>query len=300
MRAVIYGLPKSGTTYLFSLLAEAMTAHSPLVECFEPKTMAPDGTLTRGDGMSWPPAEHLLAKILYADANQKSGWNGADAQAAFSIYDKKIFLVRDPRDRWISGFFYRWFHLHLPDSEDFYRALRLTEHKERHPEEVPFYQLHSSDPAVLETWAEGYKAGLDALSDFLTSLALDGWFILHYEDLVDKNWAPLEAYLGFSLSADHGIRPSFKHVSRTNAHSNWRRWFTPDDIAFFKPVFGPFLQQQGYDGEDWVVEKVRTLPSSEGSAYMHRLFHHPNGPHALPLPLRGRIKKWIKKYLGKA
>ena len=300
MRAVIYGLPKSGTTYLFSLLAEAMTAQAPLVECFEPKTIDSDGTLRRGDGMAWPPAAHQLAKILYADSNQKSGWNGPEAQAAFAGFDKKIFLVRDPRDRWISGFFYRWFHLHNPDPEAFYRALRLTEHKEKHPDEVPFHQLHSSDPYVLQTWAAGYKEGLDALSDFLTGLAQDGWFILHYEDLVDKNWAALEAYLGFSLAADHGIRPSFKHVSRTNSHSNWRRWFTPDDEAFFKPVFGPFLHAQGYNADDWQLETVQELPAAEGSGYMHRLFHHPNGPHALPLPWKARLKKILKGLLGRA
>jgi len=300
MRAVIYGLPKSGTTYLFSLLAEAMGQQAPLVECFEPKSIEPDGTLRRGDGMAWPPAANQLAKILYADAHQKSGWNGPDAQAAFAGYDKKIFLVRDPRDRWISGFFYRWFHLHNPDPAAFYRALRLTEHKEKHPSEVPFHQLHSSDAAVLKDWAMGYKQGLDTLSDFLTGLAQDGWFILHYEDLVEKSWTDLEAYLGFKLAANHGIRPSFKHVSRTNSHSNWRRWFTPDDEAFLKPVFTDFLTAQGYDANDWTLESVSELPSAEGSAYMHRLFHHPNGPHALPLPWKARLKKFVKGLLGRS
>jgi len=42
------------------------------------------------------------------------------------------------------------------------------------------------------------------------------------------------------------------------------------------------------------------LPAAEGSGYMHRLFHHPNGPHALPLPWKARFKKFLKGLLGRA
>ena len=133
MRTVIYGLPKSGTTYLFSLLAQAMSRDKKLVESFEPRSKDENNRLHRHDGQFWDESENMLVKILYADANKNSGWEGAQAKKSFDYYDKKIFLIRDPRDRWISAFFYRWFYRHNPDKKDFERALRNF----KYPKKVP-------------------------------------------------------------------------------------------------------------------------------------------------------------------
>ena len=70
MRTVIYGLPKSGTTYLFSLLAQAMSRDKKLVESFEPRSKDENNRLHRHDGQFWDESENMLVKILYADANK--------------------------------------------------------------------------------------------------------------------------------------------------------------------------------------------------------------------------------------
>ena len=90
MRTVIYGLPKSGTTYLFSLLAQAMSRDKKLVESFEPRSKDENNRLHRHDGQFWDESENMLVKILYADANKNSGWEGAQAKKSFDYYDKKI------------------------------------------------------------------------------------------------------------------------------------------------------------------------------------------------------------------
>ena len=296
MRTVIYGLPKSGTTYLFSLLAEAMGRNKNLVESFEPRFIDDNNRLHRNDGQFWDESDNMLVKILYADANNKSGWEGDKAMKAFDSYDKKIFIIRDPRDRWISAFFYRWFHRHNPNPEDYKRAYELSKSKENDPAGIPFYKLLSSDSIFLKRWAADYRKNLEILSDFINTMRTRGWFIISYEDIVDENWTMLENYLGFSLESKHGIRPSFMHVSRTKSYGNWRRWFTPEDVDFFSPIFNDFLKDQEYDSEDWYLENTNSLPSAEGSEYMKRLFYHSNGSNIETISILEKIKKVIFKY----
>jgi len=296
MRTVIYGLPKSGTTYLFSLLAEAMGRNKNLVESFEPRFIDDNNRLHRNDGQFWDESDNMLVKILYADANNKSGWEGDKAMKAFDSYDKKIFIIRDPRDRWISAFFYRWFHRHNPNPEDYKRAYELSKSKENDPAGIPFYKLLSSDSIFLKRWAADYRKNLEILSDFINTMRTRGWFIISYEDIVDENWTVLENYLGFSLESKHGIRPSFMHVSRTKSYGNWRRWFTPEDVDFFSPIFNDFLKDQEYDSEDWYLENTNSLPSAEGSEYMKRLFYHSNGSNIETISILEKIKKVIFKY----
>ncbi|CAI8372983.1 MAG: Uncharacterised protein [Owenweeksia sp. TMED14] len=294
MRTVIYGLPKSGTTYLFSLLAEAMGRNENLVESFEPRSKDENNRLHRSDGKFWDQSNNMLVKILYADANKKSGWEGDKALTAFNYYDKKIFLVRDPRDRWISAFFYRWFHRHNPNRQDYKRAYELTKSKESDPRSVPFHTLLSTDSNFLKSWSNDYRQNLKTLSDFINVLREKGWFIIRYEDLVDKKWIGLENYLGFSLESKHGIRPSFMHVSRTKTYGNWRRWFTTEDVNFFSPIFNDFLLEQEYNSQDWDLEITNSLPSAEGSDYMKRLYNH--GLNIQPTSILKKIKKFIIKY----
>ena len=188
MRTVIYGLPKSGTTYLFSLLAEAMGRNKNLVESFEPRFIDDNNRLHRNDGQFWDESDNMLVKILYADANNKSGWEGDKAMKAFDSYDKKIFIIRDPRDRWISAFFYRWFHRHNPNPEDYKRAYELSKSKENDPAGIPFYKLLSSDSIFLKRWAGDYRKNLDILSDLINSMRTRSWFIISYDDIVDEIW----------------------------------------------------------------------------------------------------------------
>lgn len=287
MRTVLFGMPRSGTTYGFSLLSEALRAQGEVHEVFEPNRLE-HGYFHRLDGMKWPDRDQTLVKILYSSP-EMHGWSGEAAAEAFAHYDKKVFLVRDPRDRWISGFFYRWFYVHQPDPAEFARAYALVRAKEARPGSVPFHRLHADDAEALARHAADQKHKLDELSAFLDRLRADGWFVWHYEDLVDRNWASLEAYLGSALKGEQDLRGNFRHVARSQAHSDWRRWFTDEDVDFYRPVFEGYLAAQGYDATDWKLDYPASLPAKQGSDYMYGLFHHPRGPHALPVPWSARL-----------
>jgi hypothetical protein len=294
MRTVLFGLPRRGTTYGFSLLSEALRAQGPLREVFEPNRLE-DGQFHRLDGMVWPDQDATLVKILYSSP-EMHGWSGDAAAQAFAHYDRKIFLVRDPRDRWISGFFYRWFYVHQPEPAEFARALERVRAKESDPASVPFHRLHADDEASLRAHASEQKHKLDELSAFLDRLRAEGWFIWRYEDLVDGKWDELEAYLGRLLPRTTEVRGNFRHVARSQAHSDWRRWFTDEDVSFYRPVFHDYLTAQGYDADDWGLEYPSQLPARQGSEYMSGLFHHPRGPHALPVPWSARATARVRTW----
>lgn len=283
MRTVLFGMPRSGTTYGFSLLSEALKARGEVQEVFEPNSLT-QGTFRRMDGLVWPDSESTLVKILYSSP-EMHGWSGHDAADAFAHYDKKIFLVRDPRDRWISGFFYRWFYVHDPNPDEFAEAHKKVRAKEGKPDSMPFYRLHSDDPRELTEHAAQQKAKLDELSAFLDRLRQEGWFIWHYEDLVDRRWSAVEDYLGIPLLGESDLRKNFRHVARSQVHSDWRRWFNDADVEFYRPVFQDYLAAQGYDPGDWKLDYPSALPAAQGSDYMLGLFRHPNGPHAVPVPV---------------
>ena len=70
MRTVLFGMPRSGTTYGFSLLSEALKAQGPLTEVFEPNKLE-NNQFHRLDGMVWPDADATLVKILYSSIQKK-------------------------------------------------------------------------------------------------------------------------------------------------------------------------------------------------------------------------------------
>lgn len=292
MRTVLFGMPRSGTTYGFSLLSEALKSKGSITEVFEPNKLE-NNAFYRLDGLSWPDSDDVLVKILYSSP-EMHGWTGAAAMDAFRHFDKKIFLVRDPRDRWISEFFYRWFFVHDPDPEEFKKTYHRVRAKEQNPTAIPFYKLYSDDEAVIQNQARIQRAKLDELSLFLDQLRHEGWFIWHYEDMVDRKWEAIESYLGFSLSGEEALRGNFQHVARSQAHSDWRRWFTAEDVHFYHPVFHPYLNAQGYNADDWELTDQPKLVPKQGSEYMLNLFHHPNGPNALPVPWYRRAVSWLR------
>lgn len=273
MRILIYGLAKSGTTALHIRIKQAMESdlNAEVMEVFEPVKRNGDD-FVKLDGTSFPLAEHTLIKALMPTV----AGNGATPESMlqdYSDFDKKIFINRDPRDRWISGFFYRWFHRHRPDEKEFERALRLTQFKEKNPSDVPFYALFSTSPARIASWKERQKNQLAGVDSFIDEATSRDWYILKYEDFMDGKLDELEDYLGLKISSKDAEDQRFSHVARSKGYGSWRRWFTPEDVEMYGDVFNPFLEKHGYDSTDWKLNVPTSLPSSEGSEYMYKLFH---------------------------
>ncbi|WP_160153830.1 sulfotransferase family 2 domain-containing protein [Microbulbifer sp. ALW1] len=270
MRVLICGLSKTGTTYLAEKVKRSLEDYLGRVvqEVFEPKSIEiTNGGLYYGhktyQKLSKP---EEVVKVL-AD----SGPSSESIIAAQNFFDKKIMIVRDPRDRLISGTFYRWHSGHNPDPEKFHRSLRLTKHKEKNPEDIPFMFLFNQNPIFFcpgkADFGASYRSALRLMDD------LDNdWYIIKYEDIVDGNLSGLGEYLGLNIADKVSVSAGRARVARSKSYGNWRTWFTEVDVNYFKPIFKEYMERNGYDFSDWELSKVSELPSKEGSEYMLKIY----------------------------
>lgn len=272
MRILIYGLSKSGTTILAAMLKSSLEKHlgTGVQDVFEPHQLVEEG-----------------GKYHYIDATGASIAESAPAEVVKTLidagispeqvlehagrFDKKIFIVRDPRDRLLSGMFYRWHASHNPDPERFERAYRLTQHKESHPRDLPTMLLWNQNPANFPQISKRMANTCGGVIDFLDS-ADDDWCVVKYEDLIDGKLDALEEYLGIPVLKKASVSKNRSRVVRTKSYGNWRVWFTEEDVNFLRPAFKRYMQYLGYDYADWQLESCDSLPCEQGSEYMLRMY----------------------------
>jgi hypothetical protein len=60
-------------------------------------------------------------------------------------------------------------------------------------------------------------------------------------------------------------------VSRRKAYGDWRHWYTEEDVAFYKPVYLPYMELIGYDRDDWTLSSEPVIESEYASMYIKGL-----------------------------
>lgn len=254
MRALIVGEGKSGTTALLRSISAVLDGPA---EMFEPELMTADDL--RPDPL-------VVKKLLL---NWKAAEN--DLIAAF---DKRVFIVRDPRDRLISHLLYDAYNkADQLDDDAREKWLYLLRRKTRNPQGVSV--LH-----MINTWwrlsradlVSHYVRALDRSTGFHRRIG-DQFHTLHYEDYVDSKFDDVDSYLGLSLSTGV-VQENETRVARSSTHGEWRSWFTPADIEVFRPLSHEWLRKHGYDHRDWdLVESNEPLDSSTTVDYVEGLFN---------------------------
>jgi len=260
MKILIYGQPKSGTTALTYKIANALGNSTQVI--FEPKSR--NREIETG--------ENIVTKCLFGlPPHPVTPYEIME----YSDYDKKIWIGRDPRDIFISGFLYRWYHRHKPNEKAFNRVLERVKLKEKNCKSIPFYLLHRyrTDGKALspEELKLCHQKISKALSDFIKDLD-SGWFILKYEDMVDGNFVKLNQYLGFNVRDEAEVPEKLTRVARSKSYGNWRMWFTKEDVEFYRDLYTEYMQLMNYDINDWEILDNETLPPELGSEYMKKLF----------------------------
>ena len=296
MRVLVVGMPKSGTTLVYARLAAARG--------LDPDRPGPTAFFEPQPKTNWP--EGSTAKALLVDpvggvgsrvAEPFSGWNGEQTLEQGRRFDLPILLLRDPRDRWLSAFFYRWLYVHRPEPADFRRALRLTQHKELFPSDLSFSDLACPRGMAKEQWVQDLARRVDRLRQLEAEARQNGWAVVRYEDFRRGDFSALEG----RIPADWNLTPTgsqsanFSHIKRTQGAENWRRWWLPQDEALLRPVWQEALEAWGYEqGGPWEFSPSPVLLPSEGSRYMAGLYHHENGPHATGKQQWDKLKRKIK------
>lgn len=285
MRCLIVGTAKTGTTALLYGVAQAMGAQT-VVHMEE--RIAPRQPL--------PP--QLAAKVILEHER-------ADELAAFGAgFDRRVLLVRDPRDNLVSRLLYTaGTQRELLDDPAYLRTFAtLLQRKQREPAKLPLLQLPPlGRPSV---FLSKTCAANRALADFAATAAAaehGQWFILRYEDLVAGRLEALSAYLGVTVQGGASVAAEYQRVARTKGAGDWRHWFTDDDVVCFRPLLAPLMAALGYP-DDWTLAPAPQIAPEHSWQYFERLVrerrqHYGLAPLDLPAPeqqrapRRGRISK---------
>ncbi|MEQ9618060.1 MAG: hypothetical protein RIG61_02675 [Deltaproteobacteria bacterium] len=276
MKVLIYGIPKTGTTILTYKISSALGESTQVI--FEPKV--------RDKSIEKP--GNIVTKCLFG-FDPSEWYTTPETIEDYYNYEKKIWITRDPRDVIISSFLYQWFKGHDPQKESFKNALEAVKMKEENPNSIPFSVLDrikingmTLNTDELKNYHTKMNSDMFNLINkitryrFISKILKRDWFIFKYEDLIDNKIEKLNEYLGFSIDDEADIPKKFGRVKRSKAYGNWRDWFTPEDVEFYKPLYHEYMQLVNYDTNDWRLNDNPVLSPELGSKYMEKLFYGEN------------------------
>ncbi len=262
MKILILGLGKSGTTAMVYKVAGGL-----------PNCQAFSGGKP---GKYLGDFENAVYKHTYEERKGKS-FELYREHLRKEHYDRKIWMARDPRDAAVSRMLYRWHRGYYGKRKQYEAHLNLVLKKEQDPRSVPFYEIcrytgYDGCPRDKDAVFEEEKVRYLRMRAFVESLE-DDWFLYRYEDMVDKNFDALNAYLGFETQSDAEVPSGTgkEKVVRKKAYGDWRHWYTEDDVAFFKPAYIPYMEIVGYDCDDWNLSEPPIIEPEFSSQYMQSL-----------------------------
>ncbi|MEP7292050.1 MAG: hypothetical protein ABI835_09710 [Chloroflexota bacterium] len=254
MKIVIFGAYKSGTTGLFYKIKNSMPTEPRVL--FEPAEYTPE-----------PFESAVLAKVMI-------GYPPPSKYETFLGFDKKILLVRDPRDWLVSGllFIIQQQATIYNDDAKVAHLLELFRQKENDPHRISVHDLldevyMASENHHLSEMRSWFVEEYDWL------LAFDGkigdHFRLKYEDFVDDKLDALAQYLGLKLHGKAVVEAVHNHVPRSMRHGDWRNWFTEQDVNYFKPIFEAYMRKYDY-ADEWALAQQPQIAPEHSTGYIER------------------------------
>ncbi len=287
MKVMLLGLGKSGTTALLYKLAAGL-----------PGCQAFSGGRP---GKYIGDYENAIYKHTYEERKGKD-FDLYREHLEKVHYDRKVWIARDPRDVAVSRMLYRWNRGCVVHRRQFRAHLDLVKKKEADPLSVPFYEIcryagHHGWPSDMQSVVDEERVRYKHMHDFTGSLG-DDWFLFTYEDMVSRNFGALNDYLDFEVQDDKEVPDSTgkAKVVRKKASGDWRHWFTEDDIELFRPVYLPYMELMGYDGDDWMLSSSPVIEPEYSSLYMQSLIQRVAVDTARRL--KGRAQRLLSMKVG--
>lgn len=226
MEVVIAGPAKSGTTALFATIRGAL--EPPVRELFEARRFepAPDDRY-----------RSTLAKVLI-------GRPGLVDYASFDGFPKKIGIVRDPAGLAGSVALYSFFTAPLVTSDRVDRLLELLRRKEADPGSVSFLRAVRGGSLPAPACGPSGSAHPHRVvprphdHDHRVLRRPVGVPRVHLRSVRARR-ARARGGLPGTAAGPAEDDPRVARVARTRAAGDWRNWFTPADMDFFRPLLLP-------------------------------------------------------------
>lgn len=274
LKILVMGHAKNGTTALFFKIRNSILRERPL--CFMRSLFEP----FEYDTAQEKKFDVVLAKVLLYQGNWLIRYASNPLRhrvdyECFNHFDKKILIVRDPRDRIVSHLLFvireSSFRSEGAKLESFLQRLRC---KERDPGSVTFLGL-VAEAIRLETGVWDVDAWRGAFQRYF-SFGLEfherhpEFHVIKYEDFVDGKIAGLQSFLGFPLTGGSKMDFTYEVQVRTASYGYWKNWFLPEDVDFFRPIFSEYMERYQYAG-DWDLALRPVLIPAHGSEYVKRI-----------------------------
>ncbi len=254
---LIAGLPKTGTTGLLAAVHAAVGGKT----AFEPASYRQ---------VEDSPRTPSVVKIIYPPHETRTL---AEVMGDYRAFPRRVWIVRDPRDQLVSMYLYTWFKPHGMPAHRYRTALGLVRRKQE-GERIPFSRMLIETFSSPDTYVHERDYHHRRIMSFFDGDPGGGVHLFRYEDLVGSRFDGLSAYLGVPVSAK-SVDDRHRRVVRTKSSGGWRAWFEPEDEAFFRPLFEPYMRATGI-AQDWETTDETPDPA-HGSRYMEWLWEGAEG-----------------------
>lgn len=268
MNVLVVGKAKTGTTAVSKAIEQAVRAHYG-EECsyhLEPKDVR---FFVCGD---WDESRSRVVKIIYEHWNDRPRTRNALVFNELPMkFDKKICIVRDPRDEIISRMMYiafPWVEKNGFDEKKISAWCCRLKEKEDNPHKITMQCLSENVKKLFgaDLLCE-LKQSTSNYSHFIAGLPKDA-FVLRYEDFVVGDKSALENYIGLQVPDDFRL-DGLERTRRSARAGNWKEFFLEDDLELFRKELGSEIEKLGYD--DWKLCPKKKLDSAIYSEYVSRL-----------------------------
>jgi hypothetical protein len=260
MNVIVMGRAKTGTTIIAKTIQASLDNASFLME---PKSL---------NKFLEPFEEDVVAKLIFEHWSSRPYSRLAILNNELGlIFDKRIFIVRDPRDELISRMFYVVYG-HLKegkvDRQHLIPWLEMVKAKESKPRSISVCEMLALINKILGV---NMSLAMNDTVNYYRFLARHGRhsFLLRYENFMENKIQDLENYLGFALTQERDVGKRFNRTRRSAACNNWKTFFVASDLEQFKILHADDMKLIGFD--DWALSPVESLNPEHGSIYLERI-----------------------------
>lgn len=201
----------------------------------------------------------LLRPYLSYEANAKK------------IFSKVVGLVRDPRDNIVSRLLFRLVSRKFIEDGNIYKqVLPLLEQKINQPTSVSVVELFTvlENSGLMEKMIDQrFQENLDLFMAWhdRNKNAL----IYKYENFVMRKFEDLSIFTEEKIFYEHSQKVVFPAIKRNGKFGEWKNWFTPEDVNFFRPRMEKFMERYGYP-LDWNLPENQKINPTTSIDYIKR------------------------------
>ena len=187
------------------------------------------------------------------------------------FFSRTIGLTRDPRDNLISRMFFRLISDPFKQNPQIYKEiLEILEKKIEKPHTVSVVQIFR----IME--GSGLMENMiDKRVEENLALFMD-WhdrnqnsFIFSYENFILGDFSDLSDYLNLTVNHTGELKVVRPEIKRNGKIGEWKNWFTPEDVDFFKPRMEKFMGRYCYP-LDWNLPDDQQLNPITSIDYLKR------------------------------